>query len=322
MYSRAPVGADLAGTAVSPFLFSLDPNQRETPTVPALDQQTSRPPRQDIDVFGITHRGKVRETNNDHYLLCSLRKHIEIHSTSLPAPERLPHEGEWLAYLGLVADGVGGSKAGGQASRLATEALYDYVAHSLRCYYTADPQHETGFVANLHKAVMEAHAHVRQAAEESSESEGMATTLTMALSVWPRAYIVQVGDSRAYRLRNGELERITRDQTVAQALHDAGAITRSEADRSPMKHVLTSALGGGESSPADPVTSLLDLETDDLLLLCSDGLTGHLKDDEIRAILEQGGSAEQLCRTLLEEALDRGGHDNVTVLIGKTRERD
>jgi protein phosphatase len=311
MYSRAPVGADLAEPAVSPFLFWWDPNQRETRIVPALDQQTSRPPRQDIDVFGITHRGKVRETNNDHYLLCSLRKHIEIHSTSLPKPERLPHEGEWLAYLGLVADGVGGSKAGGQASQLATEALYDYVAHSLRCYYTADPQHETGFVANLHKAVMEAHAHVRQAAEESGESERMATTLTMALSVWPRAYIVQVGDSRAYRLRNGELECITRDQTVAQALHDAGAITRSE-----------SALGGGESSTADPVTSLLDLETEDLLLLCSDGLTGHLKDHEIRAILEQGGSAEQLCRTLLEEALDRGGHDNVTVLIGKTRERN
>jgi protein phosphatase len=168
---------------------------------------------------------------------------------------------------------------------------------------------------------MDAHAHVRQAAEESGESGSMATTLTMALAVWPRAYIVQVGDSRAYRLRKGELECITRDQTVAQALHDAGAITRSEADRSPMKHVLTSALGGSEDSPAEPVTSLLDLEMDDLLLLCSDGLTGHLKDDEIRAILDHGGSAKQLCRTLLEEALERGGHDNVTVLIGKTRER-
>lgn len=282
--------------------------------------QSTRPPRQDIDVFGLTDRGKIRETNNDQYLLCSLHKHIEIHGTSLPEPERLPRKGEWLAFLGLVADGVGGSKAGGHASRLATEALYDYVAHSLRCYYTADPQHETGFVANLHRAVMDAHEHVRTAAEESGASESMATTLTMALAVWPHAYIVQVGDSRAYRLRNGELECMTRDQTVAQALHDAGAITRSEADRSPMKHVLTSALGGGESSPADPVTSLLDLDTDDILLLCSDGLTGHLKDEEIRDALRAGGSSERICRTLVDVALDRGGHDNVTVLVGKTRD--
>ncbi len=289
---------------------------------PDRERDSDKPPRQDIDVFGLTHQGKVRQTNNDHFLLCSLRKHIEIHSTSLPEPERLPNEGEWLAFLGLVADGVGGTGAGGEASRLATEALYDYVAHSLRCYYTADPQHETGFVANLHRAVMDAHAHVVEAASAGPEPSKMATTLTMALVVWPRAYIVQVGDSRAYRLRDGDLECITRDQTVAQALHDAGAITRSEAERSPMKHVLTSALGGGESSAADPVTSVLDLELHDLILLCSDGLTGHLKDDEIRTILRKGGSAERLCRTLVDQALERGGEDNVTVLIGKTRETD
>ena len=289
---------------------------------PDREKASGKPPRQDIDVFGLTHQGKVRQTNNDHFLLCSLRKHIDIHSTSLPEPGRLPHEGEWLAFLGLVADGVGGTEAGEAASRVATEALYDYVAHSLRCYYTADPQHETGFVANLHKAVMDAHGHVIEAARAESLGGKMATTLTMALAVWPRAYIIQVGDSRAYRLRDGELECITRDQTVAQALHDAGAITRSEADRSPMKHVLTSALGGGEDSSANPVTSVLDLELHDLLLLCSDGLTGHLKDDEIREILMNGGSAERLCQTLVDEALERGGEDNVTVLIGKTRETD
>jgi protein phosphatase len=288
----------------------------------ATDQQpdTSRPREQDIDVFGLTDQGNVRESNNDHFLLCLLRKHIEILSTSLPEPQRLPHEGEWLAFLGFVADGVGGTEAGEQASRLASEVLYDYVAHSLRCYYTADPQRETGFVASLHKAVMDAHAHVVEAAEGYGRPGKMATTLTMALTVWPRAYIVQVGDSRAYLLRSGDLECITRDQTVAQALHDAGAITESEADRSPMKHVLTSALGGSEDSSANPVTSVLDLELGDLMLLCSDGLTGHLKDDEIREILMKGGSAEQLCRTLVGEALERGGHDNVTVLVGKMRE--
>jgi len=277
------------------------------------------PRNEDIDVFGITDTGKVRTHNNDHYLICSLSKHVRVHATSLPEPERLPHEGEPLAFLGLVADGVGGAEAGGEASRLATEALYDYVANSLRCYYTTDPQQEVAFLSTMHDAVMRVHGRVVEEGESSRVRGTMATTLTLVLTSWPRAYVVQVGDSRCYRLRGPELTCITRDQTIAESLYDAGAITRSEADRSHMKHVLTSAIGGGEGSAASPVTSVLDLAWDDVLLLCSDGLTLHVEDDEIRDVLLGGGSAESACRTLLGMALERGGGDNVTVLVGRTR---
>jgi serine/threonine protein phosphatase PrpC len=286
----------------------------------ARDAQEADGPRgQDIDVFGLTDAGKVREHNNDHFLICSLNKHVRVHATSLPEPERLPHEGEPLAFLGLVADGVGGSEAGGEASRLATESLYDYAAHSLRCYYTTDPHQEIAFLSTLHDAVMRVHGRVLEEGESRGLPGTMATTLTLVLTSWPRAYVVQVGDSRCYRLRRPELTCITRDQTIAQSLFDAGALTRSEADRSHMKHVLTSAIGGGEGSAASPVTSVLDLAWDDVLLLCSDGLPLHVEDDEIREVLLAGGSAEAACRTLVGMALERGARDNVTVLVGKTR---
>lgn len=280
---------------------------------------TGNPRSEDIDVFGISDPGKVRAHNNDHFLICSLNKCVHVHATSLPEPDRLPQEGEPLAFLGLVADGVGGAEAGGEASRLVTETLYDYVAHSLRCYYTTDPHQEIAFLSTMHDAVMRVHGRVLEEGESRGVPGTMATTLTLVLTSWPRAYVVQVGDSRCYRLRGRELTCITRDQTIAQSLYDAGALTRSEADRSHMKHVLTSAIGGGEGSAASPVTSVLDLAWDDVLLLCSDGLPLHVKDDEIREVLLDGGPAEESCRTLVGMALDRGGRDNVTVLVGKTR---
>ena len=278
-----------------------------------------KPSDEDIDVFGLTHQGNVRSNNNDHFLYCSLRKHIELLGTSLPEPGRLPQSGERLAYLGLVADGVGGGSAGEVASRTATEALYDYVAHSLRCYYTADPQHETGFLATLHRGVMLAHERVVEAAAGDGTPGRMATTMSLVIMVWPRAYVVQVGDSRCYRWRDGGIERITRDQTVAEAMREAGALTTTEAERSPMKHVLTSALGGSEDSKANPVTSVFDVEWGDVMLLCSDGLTGHVKDGEIAEVLSRDETAKDKCRTLLDMALERGGSDNITILVGQTR---
>jgi protein phosphatase len=216
--------------------------------------------------------------------------------------------------MALVADGVGSHTAGEKASRLASESLVHYVSQSIRCYYTENPSHEQGFLKQLYDSVMQAHATVENAAESQEELGGMATTLTLIMTAWPNGYIVQVGDSRCYRLRGQELERITRDQTVAQALADEGALTQSQADRSQFSHVLTSAIGGSETKP---VVSRIELDWEDIVLLCSDGLTGHVKDDEIRDALVNLESSEATCRHLVEMALERGGTDNITVVIGR-----
>jgi protein phosphatase len=275
-----------------------------------------KPLDEEIDVFGLTHAGRVRSTNQDHFLLCSLHKTVRVHATSLPQPERLPLNAERLAFLGVVADGVGGLAGGEEASQAAIAAVYDYITQSLRCYYTEDPAHEASFYTALDEAVQAAHQRVVDSAAEEGAGHG-ATTLTIALAVWPRIYVVHVGDTRCYLWRDGTLHRITSDQTVAQALLEAGVLSSEEAERSPHSHVLTSAVGGESLAP---VTNVIRSRWGDVLLLCSDGLTKHVSDDEIGRQLTELGSAEAGCHTLLEHALDGGGSDNVTVVIGHARQ--
>jgi protein phosphatase len=154
---------------------------------------------------------------------------------------------------------------------------------------------------------------VREAAHLAGHGR-MATTLTLLISLWPQAYIVQVGDSRCYYWHDGMLQRMTRDQTVAQDLVDAGALPAESAHESPYSHVLSSALGADE---AVPVVSAMRVQRGCAALLCTDGLTGHVSDDEIAEALRRATSSEQVCRELLQLALDRGGEDNITVLVGR-----
>jgi protein phosphatase len=142
----------------------------------------------------------------------------------------------------------------------------------------------------------------------------MATTLTVWLDVWPYAYLLQVGDSRCYILRDGKLSQISRDQTVVQDLVDAGVLTQSQAMRSPLSHVLSSAIGGQEAAP---VITRFEQTWDQVGLLCSDGLTKHVSDERIAEVLRTMTSARQACETLLQEALDAGGSDNITIVIGR-----
>jgi protein phosphatase len=286
------------------------------PTSQAIPDHGRRPSDEEIDVFGLTHQGKVRSRNDDHFLICSLHKTVHVRATSLPSLEVLPR-GDRLAFLAMVADGVGGLPAGHEASRLAVESLTRYVASSLHCYQTADPMGQPAFSLALQEAVMEAHGQVLAAAQARGLGQ-IATTLTVLLTIWPRAFVVQVGDSRCYQLSGGVLRRITRDQTLAEALIDQGSLRRSQAEMSHLTHLLTSAVGGTDIMP---VVSVIDMSWSDVLLLCSDGLTKHVSDDEIAERLRTMTSAEQATRDLVAAALARGGTDNVTVLVGRAVNR-
>jgi protein phosphatase len=275
-----------------------------------------KPTDEELDVFGLTHPGKVRHENQDHFLICSLHKQMQVHGTSLPNADRLTAPGERLAFLAVVADGVGGQLGGEEASRLTLEAVATYLTNSMHCYYTHDPGRESEFLEQLQSSVQESHAKVSAEAQADPAHKGMASTLTLAIGVWPWAYVVQVGDSRCYQLREGGLVQITRDQTVAQALYEEGVLNTAEAMESKWSHVLASAIGGPE---ADPVTSRVNLHRDDVLLLCSDGLTGYVPEKRIRERLLAMDSAEQACHALVEDALEGGGGDNITVVVGRAR---
>lgn len=166
----------------------------------------------------------------------------------------------------------------------------------------------------LKQAVEQSHLAVRSEAEGNESLRGMATTLTMATVIWPRLYVVRVGDSRCYRLRAGQLELLITDQTLAQALRAQG-VPPARIDTSRLQHVLTSAIG----SDIAPVTTTFDLEWGDVLLLGTDGLTKHLSDDDIHSVLAASSSARGACRTLVTQAVERGGSDNVAVVVGRLK---
>lgn len=279
-----------------------------------------RKPRDDeVDAFGLTHVGKVRTTNQDHFLLASLRRQVTIHRTSLPSVDRWAAP-ERLAFLAVVADGVGSSALGEEASRHAVEGVMAYVIESVKCYYMVDQSDDEALSKALATAAMRVHGEIAAKRDAGPErAHGMATTLTLWLGVWPRAHLLQVGDSRCYILRDGQLSQISRDQTMAQEFVDMGLLSPSQAERSPMANVLSSAIG---SEKASPVLTHLDQAWGSVGLLCSDGLTKHVSDERIAERLRTMTSAQQVCEALLQDALDDGGSDNITIVVGRAVPRE
>lgn len=276
----------------------------------------SKPVASDIDVFGLTHSGRVRTENQDHFLIASLHKLLKVQRTSLPDPSLTDLVSETRGYLFLVADGVSGQPDGHVASGTALRSVAEYVTHFMDLYRRLDAQMEKPFLDELARSVERTHTVLRKQTPSDGSDDLLATTLTMVAVLWPRAYLVQVGDSRCYRLRDGTLELLSQDQTIAQALVDSGALTPEEARKSPFRGILASAVGG---PTADPMTTATDCRWDDVLLLCTDGLTRHVSDEEIESELREIASAEASCRRLVDVALERGGRDNVTVVIGRLR---
>jgi PPM family protein phosphatase len=268
----------------------------------------------DFDIFGLSHQGLVRTENQDHFLIASLHKAMRVIQTSVP-PESLGNlRSPSRGHVIMVADGVGGVPGGMEASRTAMHAIVEYVLSEMDLYVQLGPEAEPQFQAELRRSVEMSHAAVLQAGQANEERSGMATTLTMVAFRWPKAFIVHVGDSRGYRLRDGELELITKDQTMAQAMVDSGALSADQAARSRLNHVLYSALGATRAELYSVVT---DCRWNDLMLLCTDGVNKHVSDDEIRDALRRSTSAEATARELLQLALDRGGTDNTTLVVGR-----
>jgi protein phosphatase len=280
---------------------------------------TRRPREDEIDAYGMTHPGKVRKDNQDHYLLCSLRRQLVVRGSSIAGAEQLVGDSERLASLAMVADGVGGAAARETASRVALTGITRYVTRSLRCYYRSFDDDDEEFTDALRQASRECHADLLRRADEDPAYRGMATTLTLYLSVWPSAYVLQVGDSRCYVLRGRELVRLTRDQTMAQDMVDLGIMKPEQVAGTRLEHTLTSAIGGHQT---EPTVTQFDMDWGHVLLLCSDGLTRHVSDDRIREVLRAMTSARQACETLLGDALEGGGSDNVTIVVGRAMRRE
>jgi protein phosphatase len=284
------------------------------PPADLFSPELKRPRDEELDLFGLTHQGKQRQNNQDHFLVCTVHPQIVVHKTSLPNVDELPLRGSRLATILVVADGVGGGEFGSEAAQLATETLTRYVSCTLRSYHAAGKSTDDELMDSLRTAIGEAHDAVVADGAARTPPTRMASTLTVGLVIWPWVYVVQVGDSRGYYWNGKELQRLTRDQTIAQDLVDKGVLPAERMDISPYRNVLASAIGGGEATPE---VTCIEMKRSGTLLFCSDGLTKHVTDGEIAERMARMTGSEQLSHELLDLALERGGTDNVTIVVGR-----
>lgn len=267
-----------------------------------------------VDAFGLTDRGLVRPANEDHFLIARVSKSVDVQQTSLSA-DQVAHElGSAVGHVLAVADGVGGGPEGELASERTLATMLSYIGKAASCFQGLDTSAEHALLEMLEAAVREIHdGLVRE--YDGVTSKLPATTLTLVLLVWPRAYHIQVGDSRAYVRRGGRLQRITRDQTLGEYMVSLGAWSEERARLASTAETLSSAIGGSE---LEPVVGLIDLAPGDSLLLCTDGLSKHVPDDRIASALAEPATAEATTRKLVSDALAGGGTDNVTVIVVRT----
>lgn len=264
------------------------------------------------DVCARTHPGKVRTNNEDNFHIVQFGRYLRTVLTSLP-DGLYPEETDRPGHGFVVADGMGGHAAGEVASHTAIALLVEFALQT--------PDWILGHEDELLARVMERTARRFRSVNEAILTEatsrpglrGMGTTLSVALSLADNLIIAHVGDSPIYLFRAGRLARLTRDHTVAQErmAFDAAAAAR-------FRHVLTRAIGIGDVG-GEPDVTRYKLADGDRLLLCTDGLTDMLTDELIAQELGRDASAEEVCQALVDLALERGGKDNVTVVVATYR---
>lgn len=237
-----------------------------------------------MDVWSITHRGAVREQNQD-----ACRYHLMRDSV-----------------LAVVCDGMGGARSGDIASNMAVETFFEE-------YFTGAGIQEEPVQRRLERSAALANSRVFYKAQNDFNCSGMGTTLVAALVFAHLAYIINEGDSRAYRLTDGAIYQVTRDHSLVEDLIAQGGITREESHNYPLRNVITRALGAELELRTD--FFLEPVEEGDFLLLCSDGLSNVVSDLEMAHQVYHGGPPEECCKRLLELALERGAPDNVTVVL-------
>ena len=256
-----------------------------------------------IRIYAQTHTGMVREGNEDSFLV--------IDTTSESA-EHLPDirevaSGEAGITL-MVSDGMGGAAAGEVASSLAVTTVMKEMQFSR-------PPEAKDFVEQLDHALQRANRVISEHTRQHPEMQGMGATATAAGILNDHAFIGQIGDSRAYLIRREQIRQVTRDQSFVNQLVEAGKITEEEAERHPRRNVILQALGN--QARMEVVFSDVQLRQGDYLLLCSDGLSGLVNKDEICQIVLDAPDLPQACQQLIDLANQRGGHDNITVILAQ-----
>jgi serine/threonine protein phosphatase PrpC len=277
-----------------------------------------------VEISARTDRGHQRETNEDAYLVFRTGRFLQRVDSNI-GEEELDSRYDAAGHIMAVADGMGGAAGGEIASRGALVEAFRLILRAPRWLLSLDDpitrnaeiasffERVRGYLAGMHEALL-------RHGKENPVVAGMGTTLTLAYSVGLDLFVAHVGDSRAYLYRDGSLQHITRDHTLAQHLADVGVISEDEIASPPDRHILTSVVGGHADALRGDMHHV-GLRLGDAVLLCTDGLTGVVEDAEIEEILRTAPSCDDACEALVERALERGAPDNVTVIVARYLDR-
>ncbi len=272
--------------------------------------------RDHFDVFGASDIGRKRSENQDHFLVGELRRQLIVHQTDVPETRTSSLVGCQEGRLLVVADGMGGHHGGEQASRTAVEASARYVLDMMQWFLKLSIDDEQDFKEELANCLTQVQKKIWSVSVgPCGQSErSMGTTVTMAYVLWPRMFIVHAGDSRCYLLRDGALRQMTTDHTIAQQLIDSGGMLADDPALTNWRHVLWNCVGGGREK-VHPEVIRSHLQVGDVLILCSDGLTGMVDDAQITSIVSSSTSAEDATKKLIQAANDAGGCDNISAIV-------
>jgi serine/threonine protein phosphatase PrpC len=268
-------------------------------------------------MYAITEIGYVRKNNEDNLYLNGAMYDIEDvnHAAFEDIPFVSPESGEKHMNIFAVCDGMGGAEHGEIASEMAVEALSRLHKKYAEQGNNSPAEFVREYIDTAQKSIA--------AERERRGAFSMGSTVVLACFKGESAFIANLGDSRAYHMRNSVLSRISKDQTELQYMIEKGEITEEIGQDSPMANTLVKFLGmkTSESRTASPYFGRkIDIAPRDVFLLCSDGLSGMLSEEEMGSIIKKGGTAKDMCESLVSQALARGGHDNITVIVIKVKE--
>ncbi len=269
-------------------------------------------PPVNVEVGGATHPGFARSNNEDHYVAVRRYRSREVLLTNMPPDAYPSHQDNVYAFA--VADGVGGAAFGELASELALRTSWELTGRAFKWGFVLSESETKELLEGINVYVQKIHQRIQTEAKEVFK--GMGTTLTGVLTIGHDAFVMHVGDSRAYLFRGTELHRLTHDQTLAELMVKAGLISCVDEAAQRFRSTLVNCLGG-DFTKVDVETKHLILQDGDQLLLCTDGLTDMVDEAKIAEILNQAQTPQLICDELIQAALDGGGSDNVTAVLGR-----
>jgi len=296
---------------------------QQSETTPASAAQPTRPTRArlpelarvKVEVDGRTDTGRVRASNEDNFVIAELMRTLHVSKTSLDIEDDSQWRGGTQGHVLAVADGIALSGDGDLASAMSLHTLIRYVAASMPWRFAADEGEQEELLADFSATFERCHAKLLRTAKQMGRADRpMGTTLTVAYVSWPDLLVSHAGDSRCYLFRGGELRQLTRDHTLAQRIAADNSLPADEMNLERFDNVLDNSVGGDLEDVRAEVHHHR-LEVGDRILLCSDGITKHLGDDDLAAVLDGNRAPAELCDQLIAEANRRGGTDNATVIV-------